>query len=1096
MDVRELIDDKPMLLTIPEEQITYDMCFSDVSKHRNVLYLVPLKFRTRELCLLAINESDYLNYEKTIKEIPREIFDKDFALQIISKKPYYELLKLIPKELITEEIVLLVLKNSVNALNFARPEFFTNDFILKSIQLDKRSLKHIPNSYVSKETCIYAVSKTPSMLKYIPKILIDYDICRIAVQKDWKQIRNVPEKYIDKELSDMAFKINIKALKYIPSRFKSIEQYTLAIKKYPDIIVDCPDILLDEKNCLSLIERNWKVIMYLSEDKKTSLVCQAAIKKCTDAIAYIPQQFFSEEICLSAISNNSLLFTVLPDVYKTSKVCSAALKKDLNYIKYVPNCRKDIDLYLDVLSDINFSKVFLSLLKEHNWFFRKHGGEESGEFYYFSDSFGKYYNCGYLDTETKQILIIDYNKFREVRTFILSFEDLFIRSKECITIERKKALRKVLESEYDKNNRLFHVTESLLDKKINNTFKSFKKYYDYLDGNLINADLTEYDFSNNEISRYDLSKANLNSSTLIKLGKYDDTFYNNMISSYSSELSIITEQNNEIIEAISLPHPYDLSNGLNTEKRKIFYITDIHINHKLLKEFPCAASYAEIVWYIRKIVKTLVNSFEHGYNDYLLIGGDVSFCFEISKIFYSELAKKWEPQKIVCVLGNHELWDFNRFGGKQKSIVKLDRIVDKYRQMFAELNITFLHNSLLFLSKNKYNFEQLHVIPENDLLNKDLFDIIKENIVSSSLVILGGLGFSGYNAVYNAGFGLYRNTLVSLEDDKYQTKRFETVYNNVSKLIPLSKLIVLTHTQKEDWTNSPYNENYIYIYGHTHKNEYCISKEKTIFADNQIGYKSTQYCLKFFELSLDYDIFKYYEDGIYKISKEQYFKFNYGKNLTIKFSRDCEYIIMLKKKGYYCFIVEDNKRLYLLDGGRIRKLSFNNLDYYYENMSLYGDTINLGLHSYNKVLIDISNAVKSIGGDGKIHGCIVDIDFLNHIYLDPVDGSIKPYYSPYYGYQKFFRDVPALLSKMCPAIYKNYVNLIANYNTSLITSDYLSNNITLSIFSTTQYKPSNLINNLQYITEKNIIRVWNDKFISGQKTEFIDEIKLLEKNNK
>ena len=51
------------------------------------------------------------------------------------------------------------------------------------------------------------------------------------------------------------------------------------------------------------------------------------------------------------------------------------------------------------------------------------------------------------------------------------------------------------------------------------------------------------------------------------------------------------------------------------------------------------------------------------------------------------------------------------------------------------------------------------------------------------------------------------------------------------------------------------------------------------------------------------------------------------------------------------------------------------------------------MNSYMDKLLNISKVIKSIGGDGSIHGCIVDIDYYNHIYINPVDGKITPYFA-------------------------------------------------------------------------------------------------------
>ena len=58
------------------------------------------------------------------------------------------------------------------------------------------------------------------------------------------------------------------------------------------------------------------------------------------------------------------------------------------------------------------------------------------------------------------------------------------------------------------------------------------------------------------------------------------------------------------------------------------------------------------------------------------------------------------------------------------------------------------------------------------------------------------------------------------------------------------------------------------------------------------------------------------------------------------------------------------------------------------------------MNSYMDKLLNISKVIKSIGGDGSIHGCIVDIDYYNHIYiiLQLTPHSEAPHLSPLTSY--------------------------------------------------------------------------------------------------
>ena len=51
------------------------------------------------------------------------------------------------------------------------------------------------------------------------------------------------------------------------------------------------------------------------------------------------------------------------------------------------------------------------------------------------------------------------------------------------------------------------------------------------------------------------------------------------------------------------------------------------------------------------------------------------------------------------------------------------------------------------------------------------------------------------------------------------------------------------------------------------------------------------------------------------------------------------------------------------------------------------------MENYNNALKDISKYIKSIGESWWIHGCLIDIDWFNHIYLNPYYGKVLYYYA-------------------------------------------------------------------------------------------------------
>ena len=57
----------------------------------------------------------------------------------------------------------------------------------------------------------------------------------------------------------------------------------------------------------------------------------------------------------------------------------------------------------------------------------------------------------------------------------------------------------------------------------------------------------------------------------------------------------------------------------------------------------------------------------------------------------------------------------------------------------------------------------------------------------------------------------------------------------------------------------------------------------------------------------------------------------------------------------------------------------------------------------------ISDEVSAIGGTGAVHGCIVDIDWFNHVYLNPFDGKVTPYFAMDMTGKLVFNNMESLL---------------------------------------------------------------------------------------
>lgn len=772
----------------------------------------------------------------------------------------------------------------------------------------------------------------------------------------------------------------------------------------------------------------------------------------------VPSNRKNESICIAAVNNNALALEFVPNRFKTQELCFAAVRLDWRAFLHLPENMYSVD---------NCVEVFERILKLCN-----EGTIVEGSY---------------------------------VRKIVGRLSDRINSNVEIIRLERLLRVRYFKAKLYDKSVGKFITKEYICYRNDDEVreFDTFSDFYSALDGNLENANLYDFGFIGINLKDYNIQGAYISSDVLVAQQLYDDSFYSANIRDNNSTSTMMLSVENETIEAVSILHESDIVStvSLTESNRKIYYISDIHLNHKLLKKFPQHATEDEARCYISLLVKKMLTTvpdcsyLDWRSSEYLLVAGDVSYNFEISSMFYKALAKQWRfTKRIIVVLGNHELWDFKQEGLAQSVTNSVDDIVAQYRALFDELKIGFLHNDMLLMTRasggndpihsTRYTGETVKFISEKEIALIEPEEL-KNICVKSSLMILGGLGFSGRNSAMNATNGIYRQAIDSLEKDIIQTKRFNDIYKKLGIVLEKEQVVILTHMPKENWSDEVYNKNWIYVNGHTHRNSYHCNDEKTIYSDNQIGYISQNVGLKHFYVSKYYDIFRHYTDGIHTISREQYVDFNRGSGIEMTFNRTGE-VYMLKRKNTYCFLYKNPKTgtLYLLNGGMPNKLLYNDVNHYYDKMTYYTDAIKELFSQYHHSLKLISNSVKAIGGEGTVHGCIIDIDFNNHVYVNPVDGTITPYFALSIIDKWVYKNVASLLRARRQDIYKNYKHILENSDDGmkLLNGEMSAVNTEAIQFitETSMYKPSRVMRSLQYLTDANVIRIWNDKVFDIQ----------------
>lgn len=735
----------------------------------------------------------------------------------------------------------------------------------------------------------------------------------------------------------------------------------------------------------------------------------------------------------------------------TKHMCDVAFSIDYEAIKHIPN---------------RYKEEYSAYVMKQNWLLYNYCDVQSLTIDDWKDVLSKI-NLNYIDLKKSEKDI-----FERIATHLANtYED-----NEISTFLERNFESEIIKKEYIDGKFIVTKKLSTIYKKIKYTFNSFVEFYSFLNGDLSNADIYEYNFDGIDLKKYNLDNVAINSTVLIKNGLYDDTFYNEAIKPLLSQSNELVKVENTNVPILHENDVLPYQSGDFMRRISIYYISDIHIDNKIASKFKDHATEKEIEYYVKTIVDKMIDSMpSEVVGKFILIAGDVSSSFKISKIFYQKLVERnrISSKKIICVLGNHELWNLDRASDNN-----VDSIVKLYKKMFDELEITFLQNELLVIG------DDFEILTESEIESMTE-DALKEKTLESQLTIFGGIGFSGYNPDFNASKLIYFDAVPTLEEDKKLTNKFNSLYTKLKDCLSNRKIIILTHHPKQDWSTDNYNSNWIYINGHTHKNVYEKNSDKQLYADNQVGYFNEDVRLKRIDYSLKCNIFNDYEDGIHLISLEQYLLFYRKMGYSISCKLQGEFYL-LKKNDILMFVYKNDKgNLYIMNGGRQNRLKYKDIEYYFNNMDNYSIIIKEGTKSYYEYINQLSDYIKSIGGSGNVHGTIVDIDFYNHVYVNIYDGKITPYWAASMDYKIVYPSFQELLSNHCP---KMLENMNSNKNELVVKKNELIPSGGEFYEDTKIYRESRIMKKIQYLIDDNIIRVWNDNLLEEK------EIKLLIEN--
>ena len=157
---------------------------------------------------------------------------------------------------------------------------------------------------------------------------------------------------------------------------------------------------------------------------------------------------------------------------------------------------------------------------------------------------------------------------------------------------------RIIDKYFSKEDSLFHIVreKKYTFEREEKTYTSFDKFYTALDKDLQDANLLDYDFEGIDLNKYDLTKAKISSTIMIKLGTYKDNLFKAITK--DNQLANITPST-----SLDLVPSRQLDIELLEENNFVLcYISDLHLNHKLLNKFKNSVNKFELDFYLKKVI--------------------------------------------------------------------------------------------------------------------------------------------------------------------------------------------------------------------------------------------------------------------------------------------------------------------------------------------------------------------------------------------------------------------------------------------------------------------------------------------------------------
>ena len=158
-----------------------------------------------------------------------KVTTEEQALAAIKKT--YIALKYIPKKFKTAELCFIAVHWDSRAIKYVPKKLITDEIYFEAVKQNGRVLKYVPEELRTVKLCLVAVQNDGWAIEYVPKELKTMKLCLAAVQNQGRVLVYVPQRFRTTELCISAIKNDIFSMEYVLKRSQTKEVISTLIKQ-------------------------------------------------------------------------------------------------------------------------------------------------------------------------------------------------------------------------------------------------------------------------------------------------------------------------------------------------------------------------------------------------------------------------------------------------------------------------------------------------------------------------------------------------------------------------------------------------------------------------------------------------------------------------------------------------------------------------------------------------------------------------------------------------------------------------------------------------------------------------------------------------